>query len=393
MSAAAPRTSHLALLLRHRWWPILASLVCGVATLVYVLLAPKWYEAQLAVMPTESSGAAGLAGLMMELPGGFDIGGGGTQSDAERIAAVLSSRSVTDAVIQKFDLMTRWELPYLEKARDYLWSVCEVRVVKKPRLVTLTCEEKDPELVRAMVAYFGEIGNETFRRVEASSSTEQRKFLEQRVSEALAAVDEASRQLRTFEEDNAIVEIAEQGKAVVSSMASLRGEILSKRLDLGYLQTFASSDEPAVAQARRQISLMEAALRGLEGVMAPDPKEKPGKAPASAAPSDRYFPPASEVPELRYRLAHLEREREVRQAVYLLLMQRLEAAKANEAVEVSAFQILDEPALPTYRVWPKKWLVLIGLVVGALLGMGVVFGRQWLRQLRMQVEAERAQGG
>jgi hypothetical protein len=101
--------------------------------------------------------AAGWRGLSSLLGGdaaglaaGFLDGAGG--ADVARIAAVLQSIAVTDAVIAKFDLRTRYSEKYQETTRDELWKHCDVKVLPKPQLVQLLCEDKDPRFAQQMLA-------------------------------------------------------------------------------------------------------------------------------------------------------------------------------------------------------------------------------------------------
>src|SRR5262245_35547521 len=120
------------LLLRR--WPLLLALgVAGaVASVVYYLVAPKWYQAEILIVPKSSSPAAALAsagGLLGSLP--IDLGGASGMlggSDAERIAAILASRSVTDAIIERFDLNSRYGTGWIERTRKQLWTACETTV-------------------------------------------------------------------------------------------------------------------------------------------------------------------------------------------------------------------------------------------------------------------------
>ena len=348
--------------------------------LVYALSASSWYESTLTVVPATPSKGSGLgvqiAGVLgADLP--FDIG---SNVDVERIAAVFESTSVTDAVIQKFDLMKRYDQRYVEHVRRELWSHCSTRIDRKARVVALTCEDKQPAFVREMVAYFGDYGNEVFRRVSTTSASEEVRFLERRVAEMRKEADDAAGRLREFEEHHKVIDLESQSKAVVSAMASLRSQEISKELQLSYLNSFSSRDESTAVQLRQQLAVMNSKFKALEE--SPERisevsslKETPEKR------SGNMFPPALAVPRLRFELEQLYRDRKIREADLLLLMQRLEMAKVNEARDTSAFQILDAPALPTYKSRPKRSIVLAtGLMLGLLVGAAWVFGPPQVRR-------------
>lgn len=361
--------------LRDGWRNLAVGGVIGIVAFgAYAFLTPKWYEAQLAVVPgTPTKAPSALAGALgADLP--VDIGLGG--SDAERIQAVMKSRSVTDAVIEKFNLTERYGQEVIEGTRRVFWKHCTTKIDKKPNVVTVTCEDKDPQIAQAMAAYFSVVGNKVLRHISASSAGEERRFLEQRVAEAKKEANEASARVREFEEKHKIIDLPEQSKAVVSAMASLKGDLLSKQLQLDYLNGFSSSDESTASQLRRQVGVMQSKMRTLEDAPADD-----ASAPAAAAtapPTKRsskanheqdIFPIAMTVPKLRFELGELYREQKVQETLFLLLTQRFEMARVDEARDTSVFQILDEPVVPTHHSSPHRaQLVLIGLLLGLFAG-------------------------
>lgn len=343
-----------------------------VAAVAYALLAPKWYEAEIAVIPgTPQKGNSGaLAALTGDLPLDLNLGG----SDAERIQAVLHSRSVTDAVITKFQLMARYDDSYIEATRKTLWQHCSTKLEKKAGVVTVSCEDKDPRVAQAMAEYFGEYGNTVFRRVSASSAHEERQFLEERVAETKKAVDAVSAQLREFEEKHKLIDLPEQSKAVVSAIATLNADVLSKQLELSYLGTFSSADESTAVQLRQQIAVMQKKMKALED-SAPEDVRPPPPPSARAGGKTRddpgLFPPALAVPRLRFELTQLYREQKIQETLYLLLEQRYEMAKVNEARDTSTFQIIDHAVLPTHKIRPKRAAIIAGgFFVSLLFGIG-----------------------
>lgn len=391
MDAAATSSPDLVTLLRRRPYTIALLGMAGLALgLLYGFIAKPWYEAQLAVIPAQQEKSSGLLSAVSnavgELPLDVSLGGGGL--DVDRIQAVLRSQSVTDAVIQKFGLMSRYHQKYIETARRVVAQHCPIKMDKRSSVVTLTCEDTDPATAQAMAAYFGEVGNDVFRRISESSAREERRFLEGRLAQARLDVDTASRRLREFQEKYKIIDLPEQSKAIVSAVASLKGEYLSKELELGYLSSFSSPTETTALQLRQQLAVMQSKLNALEGEpdnnnSAAPPNSEP---PAKAGPKKRgkkeddLFPPAMVVPKLRYELEQLFREQKIQETLFLLLTQRYEMARISEARNTSAFQILDAPTLPTMKSRPKRSVIaLLGLLLGLMAGMAVAVLPYWIR--------------
>jgi uncharacterized protein involved in exopolysaccharide biosynthesis len=347
-----------------------ATVLGTVIAAAVAFLSPNWYEAQLSVVPTASKSGGLANALTADLPIDLNVGAGAGSADAERIQAVLKSRSVSDAVIAKFDLRSRYNERYLEAARKALWRHCQTKIDKKPAVVTLSCEDKDPQMAQAITAFFGDVGRDSFRRISTTSAGEERRFLEKRVAEAKHDVVMAAQTLRDFQETYHLVDLGEQSKAVVSAIASLKGELISKQLQLSYLSGFSSSDETTAVQLRKQIGIMEGRLKSMEDSNE-DPPDIGSKTsgPLRKPSTPGLFPPAMRVPNLRFQLEQLYREVKVQETIFLLLTQRFEMARVNEARDTSAFQILDEAVTPTYKSRPKRSLFLAGgLLLGMLIG-------------------------
>jgi tyrosine-protein kinase Etk/Wzc len=347
------------------------TVVVTVIGLLYALLAPKWYRAVLTVVPAKSQKGGGLSSMLSgELSGlaGLADGAVGGSADVQRIAAVLQSNDVSDAVIAKFDLKDRYREKFQETTRGALWSHCEVKALPKPSLVQLSCEDKDPRFVQQLLQHFAEYGNQVFRRVGVSTASEQVRFLEKRAGELRAQADDTSQRMREFQEKHQVIDLETQTKAVVSAIAALESQRISKQLELEYARTFSSGDEATLQQLRTQLSVMEDKLRDMEGspAIATGPAEKSPRRGSKA--QGGMFPTALAVPKLRAEFETLFRDRKVAEATLIFSLERLESARADEARDTSTFLVLDPPTLPTLRARPQKRLILVGSAMLGLLG-------------------------
>jgi tyrosine-protein kinase Etk/Wzc len=352
------------------WRAILLCLVLGVCgSVIYLFLAPRWYSATLTVVPAQRQDSMAMS-LAAKLPVAFDS----MSTDVQRIQAVFSSASVLDEVIDRFDLRHRYGVSYREEARKFLGEHCVTGVDKKSGVVSLTCEDKDPKIAFGMAAYFGDVGNRVFKRVSASSAREERIFLETQVQKARKEVDDLSQKLREFQEKHHVVDLSEQSKAVISAMATIQGELLSKQLELSYVSSFSAPTESNVLQLSKQIRILQSKLDQL-GAQSSVPVTN------VAAGSGTFFPAAMNVPELRFELEQLVREQKIRETVFFLLTQRFEMAKVDEARDTSTFQILDHPTIPTYRSRPRTKNTLIAGVGGGLVAaFGWIFVPFWWKR-------------
>lgn len=379
---APPAVAGVRALIR-RWWVVALCAAAGVAVaFAYYRWKPRTYAAELVVVPKRSpSDMLGGRNLLGNLP--LDLGAASSlgQSDADRIAAILESRSVTDEVIAKFDLVNRYEAGYLERTRKALWSRCETAVDKKPSLVRLTCEDPDPALARDLTNAIGQLADGVFRRIALASAAQERAFFAKRVEEARRDMEASSEALRAFQVAHKIVDLPEQGRAVVSGIAALEGSLISKRLELAYARGFAANDEASVDQLRRQIGAVSAELRARE-------ERQPGEPGGARRAGSQLFPPAMELPALGAQLETLLRDHKIHETVFLMLTERYEARKLDEARDQGTFVVVDEAVLPTYRIRPTLRVLPVGMLAGLVLGIVLVIVPVWWRDLRRRAALE-----
>jgi len=371
-----PEFDVFAILFRN-WGKLALGAIIGLAAAIgYALWTPDWYSATLTVVPSQHSQDSAAMAIASKLPAALDT----FSTDVQRIQAVLTSTSVSDEVIEKFKLKDRYGRQHIEQAREALWAHCGTSVDRRSGVVSLSCEDKDPKMAKEMTAFFGDVGNRVFGRVSVSSAREERKFLEDQVTKARHDVDDASQKLREFQERHKVVDLPEQSKAVISAMASIKGEMISKQLELSYLTSFSARTEASVVQLQQQIAIMESKLKQLEDEHAAVASGGSAAGSGSArSGSASFFPDAMTVPQLRFELEQLLREQKIQETVFSLLTQRYEMAKVDEARDTSTFQILDYPTLPTFRSRPnRRRIAMLGLLAGfALAGAWLVIPAWW----------------
>ena len=202
--------------------------------------------------------------------------------------------------------------------------------------------------------------------------------------EARQELDKASLALRKFQEIHKIIDLPEQAKAVVSAMATLEGDLISKRVQLAYLSGFASRDEATASQLSHQIAILRKELATLEEQRAP--------AVARAATNDRGQRSLSgrhgrSRASLRAGGA-VSRAEDPRDGL-LLLTERYESLKVNEARDLSTFVVFDRAALPTRSVRPRLRVLPIGMMVGLVLGFMFIALPPWWRDLKRRAAVER----
>ena len=141
-----------------------------VAAMVVSLLMPKYYKSTTVAIAAES-GAGGLGAALSSLPfAGALAGAAGIQTPADKIMVILKSRTVAEAVIQRFNLLrvfnedawdgakNAWkdpeDPPLTQDAVKFLTENVMSVSKSKEGAITLSVEWKDPRLAADMANYY-----------------------------------------------------------------------------------------------------------------------------------------------------------------------------------------------------------------------------------------------
>jgi len=366
----------------HRWLVVLLFGLIGLTGAVALYLnSTRWYVAEIMIVPKSSGNGVGM---MPALLGGGPLGI--AEPETNRIDCLLHSRSVTDAIIDRFHLVQRYQVGTVEGARLRLWSSCSTVVDKKQKVVRLLCEDEDPAAAVEMTEAFAQLTDRGLRRVAQASAGEERGFLQGRLLGAERDLDESSQALRRFQEGHAILDPEAQAKALILALASLESELASRRLELSSATTFASDGAMSIVKLRRQIGAIGAELRALE-----DRRGAPLGGSRRAVTS--VFPSARLVPGLRAEWDALLRDHTVQTRVVGGLIARYEGLMLEEARDLSSFVVFDHAVLPTRHVRPTLRMLPPGLLAGLLLGVLFISRHVWrTNRASRHIDRPRPQG-
>jgi uncharacterized protein involved in exopolysaccharide biosynthesis len=186
-----------------KWFIAGFTLACTlIAVYVTLFVMPIIYKSEAVLMPTETQGGGGLAGLAASLPIPISLPGGGGKAD--NIAAFLNSRNLQERLLTKYDLLPRfypdiWDGDknewIVEKEEDkptviktiqegILKSIYKVNQEKLTNLITLSWEDQDPAFAALMLdRIIAELQHYLDHEYDTDAKRE-RQFVEQQLANA-----------------------------------------------------------------------------------------------------------------------------------------------------------------------------------------------------------------
>ncbi len=341
--------------------------VTFVLTCIVTLLMPNVFTATARLIPPQQdkgrlagmmSGAGGMAALVGLSPGA---------DTAEYYVGMLQSRAVADVIIERFDLMSRFEWESRDGAYRALRNKVSASVDRNNGFITVQVDDEDPRFAAELANAYVEELQQLHARINLNTVGRERVFLEERLAMVQRDLVRAEDTLRDFQQSNKAIQIDAQAMAVIDSMSRLKGQITAREVELGVLLTSHTEQNPQVRALREGIAQLRAQLRNLQG-------SSPG-----ARQSADIFITTAEVPDLGLQYARLLREFKVQETLYELLTNQYEVAKINEAKDSWPLQVLDRAYPPDEKSKPRRSrIVLLATFAAGMLAVMGAFVREML---------------
>lgn len=308
----------------RRWWKMLV--VLGAFTVLGVVLAfvlPKRYKSEIKILPTtqESTLSSMLSGIQSQLGlSGLSIPGSDAGSIVQVYKDILLSRTATDYVIDTCMLTKRMKV----KDRTELYSKLESMTAFEltPEFVfVISIMGEDREVVADVANAYARALDNYLKYSSTTRGRHLRQFVEVRLKEVEVNLKAAQDSLTSFQKRNGLPMINPETGADIQAF-DLKAQAISKELELDYMRSFSTVNNPQYEATRRELALIQTKLASL--------------------------------PPLASRYLELYRDFQVQQQIYLLLIQQYEQAKLMEAKDTPLISVLEWAKPAEEPIFPQK---------------------------------------
>ncbi|HXP40192.1 MAG TPA: GNVR domain-containing protein [Candidatus Acidoferrales bacterium] len=345
--------------------------VLGAAALAIVvsLLLPVRYEAKIVLLPPAQNssigssllgqlGGMGALGSLASLAGGLSL-----KNPADMYVSLLTSRTVEDAMIQRFGLMQEYHVKKMSDARKTFEHRSTAVAGSKDGLIRLTVEDGDPK--RAAELANGYV--EEFRKLSGSlaitEAARRRLFFEQQLQQSKESLTAAEDAMTKTQQSTGVLQIDSQARALIESAAILRGQVVAKQVQIEGMRSFATDDNPNVILAKQELAALQSQLDRVAGSkqdLGSDINMSKGRVTQSGMEYLRRF-----------------RDLKYQETIFELLAKEFEVAKLDEAREGAIVQVVDVAVPPDTKSSPHRTLIVIGVTI---LAFFIAVFWVWLRK-------------
>jgi uncharacterized protein involved in exopolysaccharide biosynthesis len=308
------------------------------------------------------------------------------KTSTDLFMGILRSRTVEDAIVNKFNLRKVYWDRYQKDARDDLESETDVSSDRKSGIIKIQVSDRDRQRAAAIA---GEYVNELDRlvaQVNTTSAHRERVFLEGRLAEVKNDLGSAEKQFSEFASKNTALDIPTQGKAMIEAAAALKGQLIVAQTELQGMRQIYSDNNVRVRGLQARVGELQKQVEQLDGKFdTPSGSTNQANNQANNQNDQASFPSIRKLPLLGVRYADLYRNTKVQEAVFETLTQEYELAKVQEAKETPSVKVIDPPDIPEKYSFPhRSWVILGGTCLFVLSGVAWIFGNERWGQIDAQ---------
>jgi tyrosine-protein kinase Etk/Wzc len=343
----------LTILAHRRKFILWFSIGAAVLTAITVFLLPSKFTAVTVVLPPIQNSTFG-PNLLAQLSSSSNVisSAGGTlgiRNPAEMCVALFRSRTVEDALIERFGLMARFHVKRFSDARLVFERRSSVTLGAKDGLIRITVTDRDPTTAAAIANGYVDEFRKFSANLAYTEASQRRLFFQQQLAEANSSLSTAEETLKKTEQSTGAVQLDSQTRSLVASAATLRGSVTEKEVELQAMRMYATEDNPQLQVVERQLLALKDQLRKLGGT--------------TYGPASDVILPKGNVPQAEVEYLRALRDVKYYETVADLIGNQFELAKLDEARQGATIQVADLAVPPDKRSSPLRTLTVLLVTV------------------------------
>ncbi|MFQ6676861.1 MAG: GumC family protein [Fidelibacterota bacterium] len=407
-------------------------------SIIVSLLLPKWYESK-AVILSSGAGKFNFLSSISPIPIS-DFGLSTINEDINNFITILQSRRVKEYMVNKFNLVDRYDQPDIEYAMEAFTDKMILEVTEEGTLV-LSIIDKDPEMAKQMVDEALFMLDETNQQIRMEAGKYNREFLEKRLNQNKLDLEKAELELKAFQEKTGIIDLLSQFtstmelkiqaqqqqyqsysqiqqqelqlytqaqqqqyqsyNSIFESYATLYANRIETEVQLTVAQISLTENNPKLLQLKQmldeQTNQLDLLVKQLDKKLQelftnvslgnPDGKLQQLLSNISMSQLDsltnfEFVVTMEELPSLGLVNVRLLREVEIQNRIQEVLIPQYEQAKLEESKNIPTLQVIDKPKVALNKTKPKRALIVIGATLMSLiLSLTFVYSEQNIRDL------------
>lgn len=337
----------IAILLKHKKLIIFPTLIVSVIAVVYVLVVPKHWVSTTRFMPLQEQRATmPLAGSQL-LGMGLSMLGPQIQTGALEFIAIMNSRTFSEEIIRKFDLIEYFkiteedDLKAMEMAVENLnRNVKDINLDRETGIITLNIETKDKILSADIANYYVQLLDRHNLENRMTKGRQKREFIEERLQSVKTKIDSIANDINKFQKQHNVVDLELQARNLVELYADVISEQVTTEIELDLNRQFIEPSSPRIAKLEAKNQLLKQRIADLEHI---DSREE-----------KLFVLNLKDISDLAREYLELELSLEIQTKIYEYLFPMYEEAKIEEIKDLPTIEVIDKAIPAGLRSKPQR---------------------------------------
>lgn len=337
-------------------WKLLVTgpLVTGLAALAITFLIPPIFTAATTFLPPQQQSATASALASLGPLIGLAGVGGPVRTPADQFVALMQSTTVSDRIIDQFDLLETYQAKYRIDARNQLAKNVRMTIGKKDGLITVEVDDRLPQRAADIANRYVDELRRLTSSLAITEAQQRRAFFEQQLHQTRDKLTTAQMALQASGFSQGALKV--EPKAAAEGYARLRAEVTAAEVRLRAMRGSLVDNTPEVRQQQETLTALRDQLARLE---------TSSDARGGADYVGKY------------------REFKYQEALFELFARQYELARVDESREGALIQVVDVAAPPERKSKPKRASTAITITLATLFLLGAFIPmRQAWRQRR-----------
>ena len=370
------------------------TIIVAFISLIISLLLPKWYASK-AVVLSSGAGKFNFLSSISPIPVA-NFGLSTINEDINNFIAILQSRTVKEYMVNKFNLVERYNQRDIEYAMEAFEEKMELEVTEEGTL-EISIIDKDPIVAKQMVSEALIMLDQINQNIGMEAGRYNREFLEKRLSQNENNLEKAELDLKIFQEKTGIIDLVAQLSSTMQMSAQAYNsifdaytELYAKKIEtetqLAVAKTTLSINNPTLMQLEKLLNEqtfqleqlmieLDAKLQYLLSSITPTQVDN--------IPNIEFSVSFNSLPSLGLENARLIREVKMQSTIQEILIPQYEQAKLEETKNIPTLQLIDKPKVAINKAKPKRALIVIGsTLMSILVSLTFVYAGHHTRDLR-----------
>lgn len=324
-------------------WPSLAALI---AIGVSFAVTPTFTATTRILPPQQGGGAAALFASQLGSLAGIAGAAAGIKNPADQYVTFLRSTTISDRLIDRFELRAQYAEEFIEDVRKQLERNSAINAGAKDGIITIEVDDPSPARAAEIANAYVEELQKLTSALAITEAAQRRAYFENQLEQVTSRLAKAEEALRESGVSVSLMNV--EPRSAVEVVARLRAAVMAAELKVSLLGNMMTDRNPEYRLALKELSELKEQLAKVE----------------AGSRSTTVTPRGGEAYIAKYR------DFKYQEALFEMMAKQLELAKLDESRQGTLVQVIDTAQAGEKKSWPKRgaiaaltWLTTLLLVV------------------------------